>query len=363
MIKLGIFITNINNSAGTERVIVSLANSFARRGINVSILSLASCKGSAFYKIDDNVDVIHMKGIDYEHKRFLSKVFFFIYNFFVYLFIKNDYDIILSTSLNTNAYALFKKKRGQKLILCEHFPYSKPISQIQKYIRNSLYRLADVLVVLTPGDAKRYVNKGVNAICIPNFSPFSPKYEYDSNSRTILAVGRHSTQKAFDRMIRIWKKGEFSKRGWVLKIVGDGVLLEHNKRLANTPNVDPSIVFINATKDIENVYRSASIYLMTSIFESLPMVLIEAKSFGLPIISFDCLTGPRELIEDGVTGYLIASDDVDQFISKLDLLVTDNEHRMEMSKNSYLDGARFGEDVIMEEWFNVLNLPYEKYSN
>lgn len=354
--KIGIYITNITHSAGTERVVAGLANNLIKKDIEVDILSFCTKSGSPFYHIDKKIFIKHIGGNDYENKILLKKIILFLYTFIKFLFTKKNYDLIISTSLNTNLCALITKKSYQRIIICEHFPYNKPMPIIYKKIRNSIYRKTDTLVVLTERDKIQYQKVGINTICIPNFSPFLPHLDLKNKQKIALAIGRHTKQKSFDKLINIWSEGEFYKKGWTLYIVGDGELYNTNIQLAKNLSVNKSILFKKTTKQIDSIYKKSSIYLMTSLFEAFPMVLLESKSFGLPIISFDCETGPKEIIKNGVDGFLINKDNHSEFIKKLNQIINDPIYLRKMSENAYKDSFNYSKDIIMNKWYQLLNI-------
>ena len=106
---------------------------------------------------------------------------------------------------------------------------------------------------------------------------------------------------------------------------------------------------------MEDEYKNAAIYVMTSLQEGLPMVLLEAKSNTLPLISFDIQTGPGEIICDGVNGYLIPAYDIKAMAEKICELIEDEKKRLKFSTNAQLDIEKFSKEVIIKKWEDVIN--------
>ena len=185
-------------------------------------------------------------------------------------------------------------------------------------------RFADTVVVLSSSHAKDYPKAKFLAI-IPNFTLISPKRLPDYQSRTVMAAGRICYEKNFERLEALWKKVQTRNPDWQLKI-------HHN------------------TQDIVSAYLESSILVMTSRFEAQPMVLIEAMTCGLPVIAFDCPHGPRDIIEDGKTGFLIPYDDDDMFIEKLIYLMEHPNIREQMGKAAKESVKRFEVNDIMQKW-------------
>lgn len=187
------------------------------------------------------------------------------------------------------------------------------------------------VVCLTNGDAvdvrqlctkqKRKLHIAV----IPNYTLMNSLRLPIYASKVVVSAGRVCYEKNFERLERLWSKIAKKNSDWTLKI--------HHK-----------------TKDMVSAYLEGSIFVMTSRFEGFGMVLIEAMSCGLPCIAFDCPYGPREIIEDGKTGYLIPYDDDDMFIEKLNYLMEHPEVRERMGKAAKESVKRFSRDRIMNEW-------------
>ena len=114
------------------------------------------------------------------------------------------------------------------------------------------------------------------------------------------------------------------------------------------------VTFIENTKNIKEYYEKASIYLMTSRFEGLPMTLIEAQSFGLPIISYDIKTGPKDIVNNGEDGYLIENDNQNEFVNKFLELSQDREKIYKFSQKAYENSKRFKLDNIIKKWKEIL---------
>ena len=141
---------------------------------------------------------------------------------------------------------------------------------------------------------------------------------------------------------------------WTLEIVGDDgrdeARLHELKQQLNLKRV-----FLHlATKDVNSKYEEASIYALSSRFEGFPMVLLEAASMSLPIVAFDCKTGPNEIIYDGENGFLVKPENVEQFADKLMILMKNDEMRAEMGHKAYESSKLFTIDKIVERWMDLL---------
>ena len=167
---------------------------------------------------------------------------------------------------------------------------------------------------------------------------------------------KKTNQEGFLRLINIWKliqdSGEFND--WKLHIVGEGDLKEQIKTKIENLNLSNSIILKPFTTEVEKEYLSARIYAMTSHFEGLPMVLIEAQSYALPTIAFDVATGPSDIIEDEKSGYLIEDNNLDEYANKLKILMQDESLRAKMGeKSKEIVKNKFSKEVVMKQWKNL----------
>ena len=105
---------------------------------------------------------------------------------------------------------------------------------------------------------------------------------------------------------------------------------------------------------MEDYYKNSALYVMTSRFEGLPMTLLEAKNYKLPIVSFDCQTGPSEIIRNNVNGYLVKANDIKEMSNKINSLLQDDKKLKEFSNKAELDIEKFNLNSIIDKWTSLL---------
>lgn len=271
------------------------------------------------------------------------------------LFATEKPDIVVSTFTREMTW-LYKIKDGSKKVLEYHFnkdtlkeaPRKHWLLWLKYWQKIYAIKHYDAFVVLSQEDKKDWGDIK-NMHVIPNSLTFYPKNQSDLSQKRILAVGRLVPQKGFDRLIDIWAKIENILPEWKLTIIGSGedlkkleerIILNHLKRIEILPE----------TKDIQQEYLSSSIYVMTSHYEGFPMVLHEAMSCGLPVISYACKCGPRDIINNGEDGFLIEDGNQKEFIDYLLQLMQNDTLRLRMGKNARLNIVRFSEEKVMEQW-------------
>lgn len=217
----------------------------------------------------------------------------------------------------------------------------------KRYFR-MIERHADVVVTLTEGDSHLW-KKARHLEVIPNFSTMAVSRMADYKNKRVIAVGRLSAEKGYDRLLKIWKRVSPQHQDWSLEFFGDGKLhhmltnMIHDLQLLNV-TINPP------TPHISEEYSKSAICVMTSHFEGFSLVLLEAIRHGLPCIAFDCPFGPASIIKDGICGYLIEENSIEQYAQKLSLLMDQEDIWKSLSKEAIKRGEDFSVETVMNRW-------------
>lgn len=353
-IKICFFSGDIAKSGGTERVSTIIANELYKRGYNICFLSYINGNES-HYELNKNIKLFTLLEKNYSNF-IVRKVMPYIK---LIKFIKKekinimiDIDIILS--LYTIPVKLFCKFKN---ISWEHFNFNDKRVKNRKRARKLASLYSDIIITLNKHDVQNYKRnlkdiKNINYIYNPSI--VQKKEITKLENKIVTAVGRLNLQKGFDILLHVWKIIEEKRQDWKLQIIGDGEekenLLEQIKEL-NLKNVE----MLGFQNNIEDFYINSSIYVLTSRFEGFPMVLLEAQKKGLPIVSFDCDTGPSEIVVHNRNGYLIENGNIEECANKLLKLMNDKEVLKYFSKNAVEDSKRFDLKQIVDKWENILD--------
>lgn len=170
----------------------------------------------------------------------------------------------------------------------------------------------------------------------------------------VIAVARHSYEKGIDKLIDIWY--EISKKtNWKLEIYGDGYLFDFHQSKINELQINDTCKLVKPIKTLQDKYLESSLFLMTSRTEGFPMALLEAMELGLPVVAYDCPIGPRSIIKNQTSGFLIKEDDKEAFVSKVLELIGDFELRKLIGQNSKQEMKKLNTDEIAQKWYNYFN--------
>jgi glycosyltransferase involved in cell wall biosynthesis len=349
VMSVSIIIPDITRSAGTERAVCNLVNILAdNRKYAPTIISVNSASGSSYYPVNSMVKIIHCAVS--EKNKLIKRVKEFIQ--IKKICDSEKYDFLIGTYPAINSQLPFIIS-AKKKIATEHMNYNS-VSFFAKIIRKFWYRFLDAIVLLTKADADNY-KFHKNAVVIPNSLSFMPPKQSSLENKVILAVGRLTYQKGFERLVEAIALIKEKCEGWQVRIIGDGVDKENIQKQIKDCGLENIILILPPTAKIEDEYCGASIYAMSSRYEGLPMALIEAKSCGLPIVSFDCPEGPADIVRDGIDGFLVESDNVELLSKAILKLIESRDLRKQFGCEAIKDIDRFRPEHVGILWDRLLD--------
>lgn len=369
--KIVYCIAGTRHSGGMERVLANKANYLVNHGYEITIITTDQYGEKPFFELDKRIKCIDL-AINYEEnngKSIVNKLLKYPIkqlkhkNRLTKVLEAEKADIVISMFCN-EASILPKLSDGSVKILEVHFSRFKRLQYNRKGLWGYIDRIRSInderiarryrkFVVLSHEDALNW--QRVHEIeVIPNHCSFKNVKRADINSHTVVAIGRLTHQKGFERLIEAW--GKIKDHGdWKLRIIGNGPNKADLLTQINRLGLNESITIEDSIKGIELVYENSSIVALSSRYEGLPMILIEAQTFGIPIVSFRCKCGPSEIVSDGVDGYLVNEDDCEMLAKRLEEVMNDDTLRERMSEKALEASKRFSEQTIMSQWIELFN--------
>jgi len=214
----------------------------------------------------------------------------------------------------------------------------------------------DRFVVLTHED-RGYWGDLKNLEVIPNAAQFIAEKHSEVSRKRVIAVGRLDYQKGFDRLIRAWATVRLQGRhkDWQLDIFGQGEWQDMLHRTVAEMNLADTVQIHPPTPRIGNEYANSAMLVMSSRYEGFPMVMIEAMACGLPVVSFDCQCGPKDIIEDGINGLLVPDGDIEGLAEAIEILMDDEAYRRRLSANARKVTEKYAEETIMRQWMRLFH--------
>ena len=218
----------------------------------------------------------------------------------------------------------------------------------------------DRFVVLTHEDATYW--KGMtNLTVIPNPITINQGQHTNGQSKQVIAVGRYTNQKGFDLLISAWKTVNKKHPDWILNIYGGGNKDAYQNQVDEV-GVTNVIKCNGPVSNIAEKYQESSIFVLSSRFEGLPLVLMEAMSIGLPPIAFTCPCGPRDIIHDGEDGILCENGNIEQLAEGICQLIENEQLRQEMGQKAAQNIQRYTIDNIMKQWDKLFQEIYRSHA-
>ncbi|MDR3218556.1 MAG: glycosyltransferase family 4 protein [Dysgonamonadaceae bacterium] len=368
------------NPAGMERVTTIKANYLAEKcNYDVSIVTTEQLGRPVFYPLSEKVHLYHLDigiGKNFDTESYFQKIVTRFFKIKAYkkklgkLLFEIKPDITISTLSGLDIEFINQLKDGSIKIGELHFPgdFRKLMTQklYTSYVPNLIGKLINYnfkrkcrklsrLVVLTE-EERSYWKNTPNIVVIPNPLPFYPQVTSSLENKKTIAVGRLAFEKGFDLLIEAWKAVYEKHPDWKLTILGKGNQKEVLSQLILNKGLDSVIEIQAPVADIEHVYPAYSLLVFPSRYlDSFGMVIVEGMSFGLPPVAFDAPCGPKDIITDGVNGFLVQTGDTATLSVKINQLIESVDLRTAMSKAARERAKDFEVDKIMEHWVCLFN--------
>lgn len=348
-----LFQTNdMSVSGGAERVVSIWANYFSDNYSHIDVGILTGAKTKSFYKLSEKVKN------EFCNVKPNYRIFPFIRLANIYKTVKSlkAGDAIVINKYNyVHSLYILRKLNLFKNINFVYFAHGGT-SDFKKFYRS--YRVKKIFytfdnVVCLHDDQKEevsYVNRNKIHI-IPNPPSFKSNEACDDKSNIVLCVARLSREKGIDLLLKAWSK--VKKENWKLQIVGEGPNKEEFFNLCKELNLEDSVEFKGQSQQVKDFYLGSSIYAMTSRYEGMPMVLLEAMECSMPIIAYEN-QGTTKLLENA--GIVVKDFNEDEFVQKLEELMYDSNLRAKYSKLSKEKVKEFDIENIGNKFAKVLGI-------
>ncbi len=330
------------NSGGAERVAVQLSEQLSRMGNDVTIVML---RGEVqFYEPAGHVRVIALK---LPHIPVVSKLLrgMTVWGRLRHLYRKYETDVVIGFLNYSNIFAVASTMFSDtKVIISERNAPMEWDRHPEPFLRlrDFLYPKADAFYAQTPQAAEEARKRfGLARIRVIN-NPLKPlRIDADiRKEKLILNVGRLVPQKGQAMLLEAF--AALDAPGWKLCILGEGELRTVLEEKARELGIGDRLVMPGEVRDVDTWLAKASVFAFPSLFEGIPNALIEAMASGLPAVSFDCETGPSDLIEHEKNGFLVPVGDVAALRRRLQRLIDDEALRSSM-------GAAAGKIAAMHD--------------
>jgi glycosyltransferase involved in cell wall biosynthesis len=361
--RLTLVITSLERG-GAERAACDLAGAWVEQGKDVTILTLDRF-GEPAYALDPAVQ-LKRATLEQRWPAPLRKVAQKLWRIggLRRAIREARPDVVISFMDRPNVLALLAT-RGLKapVVISEWInPSLYRIGPVWSGLRRLLYPRAHALVCQTSTTLECFTRKiDVAGYAIPSFVnlPFAAgvnsKPARNGSGRLIIGMGRLVPQKGFDLLLDAFARVAGRHPEWSVKILGDGPQRDQIERQAASLGLKERVRFAGAVRDPFAELRAADLFVFSSRFEGFGLALLEAMACGLPVISFDCPSGPRDMIRNGVDGVLVKPQDVASLAAAMDQLMSDQQERERLADRAPEVMERFSKKEILTLWERVIH--------
>ena len=361
----------ISIKGGTDKILVEKANYLVSHGYDVTIVTESQMGKPLSFKLEDKVCHIDM-GLDFG-KQYTQGSF---RRFLTYSSLMRQYKSRLKKVVNQQRPDIIISAMGRSLSLLSKMDYDGVIigeahttkthlrslhlmeqrggvfKVIAKYMRWKMCRYAsklDALVLLTQNDAEDWKSVAKTFV-IPNPISFFPKESAELVNKQVIMVGRYNDAKGYDYLIPAWEIVHQRHPDWTLNVYGSGELRGQVIEWIHEKQLGSSIVMHEPVDNIMEKYMDSSICVLSSRYEGFSLVILEAMACGVPVVSFDCPYGPRNIIQNEEDGLLIDYLNYPALADGICKLIENEGLRVQFGTNARSNVLRFSQDSIMEQW-------------
>ncbi len=371
MKKIYWFIQQTEQFGGTEMVSLQILASLAPY-YDITLVLTSSKPSSYIYPLPDNVKIkcLNYKmdeiRMDYYFKKYLSKHQYFKAVSLYFRFLNNvlfkrfitrkkikkftsKEDILIATSFDN--YLLMPRKRN--VFFHYHFNDKFFLQTGEKFSRLFM-RTPDKYIFLCKNTLKNIVNHYPKYEKISTYAlnpvRFKARLNLQDNNNQLIYVGRFMYQKNVMFLLRAMLELKEMGDKFVLHMYGDGPYLKEMQEFINVNKLEDYIIIHDSTLEIEKAYQNKDLLLLSSLYEGFPLVMLEANSQSVPVVSTNWSQAIYEMIDDGVNGYIVKEYDEKKYALTVHNALKDREKLKELKQNAYDSSKKYSIENVAKYW-------------
>lgn len=358
--KILVLVDSLSDAGGIERVVSELINKW-QEILGLNILLITKDNRDSFFKLNKDIQAISLKEeLDFKNEKSKLKRIVIVLKNILKSSIKlkkilkeEDPDYIYSSTPLNTLIIFLTKFNLKNTIVAEHGSYYG-YNIVYTKLKKILYPIAYKVVSPTIKDYKLYQEDGCDSVYIPNPLSLYPDEQSDLENKIVLNIGRFVKDKGHNMLLRAWNKVVSKYPNWKLKIVGDGPLKKDMEKLIYDFNLEDNVKIIPPHKNIKEDFLNSSIFVLSSRYEGFGMVLAEAMACGVPCVSFDCPSGPKNIISNNIDGILVPDQNIELLANSIIELIDNKEKRKLFGKRARNNIRRFlPGKLIRNKWKKI----------
>lgn len=358
--KITIFVDQLN-LGGAGRIASILTEGLNKRGYNLSLVTDTHKK--IVYNIPSSIPIHPYPNISYSDShsiykkcnRFAKRLWYWRN------IIKQERPDLIIAFLPTTFFEvkIASLGLGIPIIASDHTSMGRNLGRYINFLRHKFYKYADAVTILTKKDDQILDKRLPNKVVVYNPLTYSPIDTLRERRKNILCAGRVDQWdiKGFDRMISMWATLSPMHPDWTLEIAGPGSdkSIMYLTEIAQQHNVAHSVRFLGQIGQMDKLYQDSAIFALPSRVEGFPMVLLEAMSQGCACISFDMQNAIYEIISNNYDGIIVQDNNVKEFITQLDILISEDDKRNDIALNAIQSVRRFDKEIFTDNWEKLIH--------
>lgn len=363
--KITFFIFSLRGG-GAERITSYMANYWSSKEHQVSVITMTG-EHQDSYPLSEDISIVRLQ-VDNESQSILSAITNNLNRVFLLRKklkqIQPDVVIAMMPTANITA-ALATRGLNIRCVGSErNYPPSDQLGAQWSFLRKHVYRFLDCVVIQTE-IGKHWIQSNTSArktavipnpvvLPIPSFKPEIPVRK-SPNRKIILGVGRLTKQKQFDHLINAFAMIADKHQQFDLVILGEGGERTKLESLIMKTNLSDRISLPGRAGNISEWFNCTDLFVLSSNIEGFPNALLEAMSHAVPCVSYDCLTGPAEIITHGENGLLVQADSIGELSLSIDQVISDEQTHVQCLINANNIKQKYSLSNIMKSWDNVID--------
>lgn len=364
-----VIVVSAMNMGGAQRVVSILCNHWSQSGHAVTLIATFSGEKTNHFKLNEDVTLKYLSNNPFAPTNNMCNLFWKFIQLRTLIKSRNA-DVVISFLTRVNvATALSTFGIKTYSIICERtWPPFASLHNRFFWMYRLLFKGVDKIIVQTDKSktwlSQNFPGKNVYVIKNPMVYPLpvhgqsiSPDSIIPQNKKVILASGRLHKFKQFDLLMRAFSQVKDKHPDWDLIILGDGDERDNLNQLVCSLELVDRVYLPGKVGNMSDWYERANMFVLSSVVEGFPNVLLEAMACGLPCISFDCDTGPRDIIQDGINGILVRPNEKDfGLYEAIDNVISNEGFRVSIAKNATLLRDKFSVGNIIQKWNDVIDI-------
>lgn len=364
--KSVVLVTSSLACGGAEKAVVLTAEGLLNIGYKVSLITFFG-KEADFYEVSDGVNRVALN-FGKDSPSFIHGIWNNLYRSKILRKVINSLqpDVVISQMYPSNILTLISLINTKyPVIVTEQIdPKINPEEGLWGKLRRLIYPLATKVVSVSLGVDQSFewlpkkqraviynplqsTNSDGKAICLPvGVAP---------DKKLIVAMGRLDYQKNFELLLSAFHQLVDKYPDWQLLIFGEGKLRPKLEGLIKSLNLTNKAFLAGVTQNPISVLKMADLFVLSSRFEGLPLVLLEALACELPVISTDCPSGPKEVIQNGIDGILVPSEDIFALAAAMESLMSNPEERNRLASCAFKAVEHFQPEKIIATWNTLID--------